>query len=432
MAGSMTDHVAEEIHDELHVRSLVLDDGARRIAFAICDSCAIPSEVIAPAKHLINSYTGIPMTHIVVAASHTHSAPAAAYLFQSKPDPRYQEFLSVRIADAVRMAVRRLRPARVGWGSGRAEGLVFNRRYFLKPGTMPPNPFGSTGDQVKMNPVPGSPDIVRAAGPVDPEVSLLAVEDTAGKPIAVLASYALHYVGGCPSSDVTADYFACWARAMNRLAGAEFVAILANACSGNINNVNFLSPRVAKQPYQQMESVAARLAAESSQVWKSIEFHDSARVDASSEDLALGVRLPGKEDLEWARQTLRDAPGDGIYRDVRHIYAREALVMGGAAGSPWPATVPAPVSALRIGDLGIATFPGEAFVEMGLEVKKKSPFRSSMLIELANDYRGYIPTVEAHAQGGYETWRAKSSYLEVEAAPKMVARALAQLNRLTG
>ena len=67
---------------------------------------------------------------------------------------------------------------------------------------------------------------------------------------------------------------------------------------------------------------------------------------------------------------------------------------------------------------------------MGLEIKAKSPFRPTMLIELANDYRGYIPTVEGHRNGGYETWRAKSSYLEVQAAPKLVAAALRGLAAL--
>ena len=88
------------------------------------------------------------------------------------------------------------------------------------------------------------------------------------------------------------------------------------------------------------------------------------------------------------------------------------------------------VQALRIGNLGVATFPGEAFVELGLDVKARSPFNPTMMVELANDYRGYIPTVEGHAAGGYETWRAKSSYLERDAAPKMVASALRQLTSL--
>jgi hypothetical protein len=96
----------------------------------------------------------------------------------------------------------------------------------------------------------------------------------------------------------------------------------------------------------------------------------------------------------------------------------------------YPKSVKTPIQALRIGSLGIATYPGEAFVELGLEAKAKSPFQPTFLIELANDYCGYIPTEEGHALGGYETWRAKSSYLETQAAPKMVASALRQLAKL--
>src|SRR4051794_19553636 len=97
LAGGMTDRIATDVHDELLVRSLVLDNGQNRLGFAICDSCAIPGDLIAKAKHLINSYTGIPMTNMLVAATHTHSAPPAAHLFQSAPDPKYQDWLAVRI-----------------------------------------------------------------------------------------------------------------------------------------------------------------------------------------------------------------------------------------------------------------------------------------------------------------------------------------------
>ena len=90
----------------------------------------------------------------------------------------------------------------------------------------------------------------------------------------------------------------------------------------------------------------------------------------------------------------------------------------------------APVQAMRIGALGIGTFPGEAFVELGLNLKAKSPFKPTLLVELANDYRGYIPTLRGFEEGGYETWRAKSSYLEKEAAAKMTASLLRQLGTL--
>jgi hypothetical protein len=150
---------------------------------------------------------------------------------------------------------------------------------------------------------------------------------------------------------------------------------------------------------------------------------------ATQEELEFAVRLPSKADIAEAYKILAAAGwtkgSKEQVTDRRAIYARETVYL-----AEYPQTVRTPIQALRIGPLGLATFPGEAFAELGLEVKAKSPFKPTMLIELANDYRGYIPTPEAHANGGYETWRAKSSYLEVNAAPKMIASAVRQLEKL--
>ncbi len=435
LAGLMTDRKATEIHDELHVRALALDNGNARLGIAVIDSCAVPRTIIDRAKEMVRERAGVPASHLLVSATHTHTAPAAAYLFQSQPDPKYVEGLAVRIADCLQLAFARLEPARIGFGSGSEPRLVFNRRYYMKPGSIPPDPFGRTTDRVKMNPPPGSPDIVKPAGPTDPEVSVLAIESADRRPIALLASYALHYVGGTGPGHVSADYFGAWADTMERLAGRAdsnrfppFVPILANACSGNINGVNFQKPREQHAPYEQMRTYAEILAAECFRTWRTLEFNNTAELAASIEEMELGVRMPSSGDIAAARKILDNAghaPLNG-YKQLPEIYARETVLLS----ETFPARVKTFVQALRIGGLGIATYPGEAFVELGLEAKAKSPFRPTMLIELANDYRGYIPTVEGHELGGYETWRAKSSYLEKNAAPTMVASAVQQLGAL--
>lgn len=424
IAGSMRNHTAKDVHDELHARCLVLDNGIAKLAFVVVDSCAVAGEVIASAKRQIERHTGIPAHRVLVSATHSHSAPAAARLFQSEPDPGYQEFLAVRISDAVRRAINRLQPAKIGWGAGKEERLLFNRRYFMKPGTIPPDPFGRTTDQVLMNPGMGNPNIVRPSGPIDPDVSILGVTTASGEPLCALGSYALHYVGA-PGGTISADYFAAWADEMGaRLeAGKHFLGILANACSGDVNNVNFMGPEKKYAPFERIREVAAMLAEESVRVWRRIRFADWVELDGTIEELNLKVRKPAPDEVAEARKLLAGAPGDVSGR--RQIYAKETVQL-----ADFPATVTAPVQAMRIGGLGIAAFPGEAFTELGLEVKRKSPFQPTFLIELANGYVGYIPTVEAHRLGGYETWRAKSSYLEVEAAPKVVGAALRGLRKL--
>jgi hypothetical protein len=288
-----------------------------------------------------------------------------------------------------------------------------------------------------MNPPSGSPNILRPEGPVDPDVGILAVESLRGRPICVVGNYALHYVGGVGRGHLSADYFTYWADDMAQQAGITpasgfppFVGILTNACSGHSVSSDHRVPQKQYPPYVKMQWVAGVLAAESYRVWRTIEYHDWVELTASQEELDLAVRLPGKEDIAAARKILAAAgwtPGSTKQvTDRRAIYARETVYL-----AEYPKMVKTPVQALRIGSLGLATFPGEAFAELGLEVKAKSPFSSTMLVELANDYHGYIPTPEAHENGGYETWRAKSSYLEPAAAPKMVQSAIRQLQKLS-
>ena len=133
--------------------------------------------------------------------------------------------------------------------------------------------------------------------------------------------------------------------------------------------------------------------------------------------MELEVRKPSLREVRNARHILKNV--GPVLESLEEIYARETVLMAN-----WPKKVEAPMQALRIGDVGIVTFPGEAFVELGLEIKKRSPCPATFCIDLSNDYLGYIPTVTAHAQGGYETWRARSSFLERTAAPILVSAAL--------
>ena len=423
LAGGMRDNIATEIHDELHVRGLVLDNGKARIAMATVDSCAVPRAIFDRAKGLIAQHTGIPGSHVLLSATHSHSAPAATHLFQSQADPKYIDLLAIKIADCIRLAVGRLQPARVGYGTGREDRLVFNRRFYMKPGTIPPDPFGRKSDRVLMNPPVGSANIDRPAGPTDPEVSVLAVETVDGNPIALYASYALHYVGGVGGGHISADYFGAWAESMVRLAGKQFVPILANACSGNINGVDFRGTPAKYAPYVMMRNYADILAAESFRVWRTLKFTEEIELAASIEEIPFETRLPSRDDVDEARKLLGLKPGPFTGR--AEIYARETMLL-----ADYPRQVKTFVQAMRVGSMGIATYPGEAFVELGIETKAKSPFKTTMMVELANDYRGYLPTVEGHELGGYETWRAKSSYLEKQAAPKLVASAMRQLGML--
>ena len=415
--GSMSDRTATQARDPLHARCLVLEDGDARLAIAVVDSCMIPRDLLDDAKAQASKLTGIPVDRMLVSATHAHSAPTVTGVFQSEPDTDYRRFLARRIAEGIKEANDRLAPAQAGWAVGNEPGQVFNRRWLLKEGTLFEDPFGRKRDQVKMNPGYGNKDVAKPAGPVDPQVSVLSVRATDGTPIALLANYSLHYVGGVPRDDLSADYFGAFAR---KFSG---VAILSNGSSGDINNNNYGGGRPPRRkPYEQIERVAEAVARAARGAMENVTYHDRVPLAMAEEEIELSVRQPAVEDIERAKKILDAAKGRAL-RGRPEIYARETLLL-----SDYPSTVRLKLQALRIGDLGIVAIPCEVFVEIGLEIKRRSPLKPTFMIELANGYNGYLPTPEHHQLGGYETWRARSSYLEANAS-RMITGNLLNLLR---
>lgn len=426
--GGMTDRQASGAHDPLHARCLVLDDGSTKLAIVVCDLCMIPREVCDEAKRIAEKATGIPQRHILISATHTHEAPTVAPVFQSDPNPEYPPYLTEQIAKGIQRAHAQLEPARIGWAVGSDPTQLFNRRWRLKPGTMPENPFGRRDDLVKMNPGVGSENLVEPAGPIDPEVPIVSVQSTSGRPIALLANYSLHYVGGV--EPLSADYFGAFAERIQELIGAgaaqpAFVGIMSNGTSGDVNNVNFRGPpRPRMAAFEQCRVVADSVARAAHAAYQTISYHDWVPLAVSEREIELGVRLPSAADVAEAEKIVAAAKGP-VLQGLREVYARETIKL-----RDYPPTVKARLQAMRIGELGIVSSPCETFTEIGLEIKRRSPLKPTFTIELANGYNGYLPTPEQHALGGYETWRARSSYLEVNASTKIVATLLELLGEV--
>jgi neutral ceramidase len=424
--GGMRDQQAASAHDPLHARALVLDNGAVKLAIVVCDSCALPRTIMDEAKNLAAQATGIPVENQLISATHTHEAPTAVSVFQSDPDPEYVTFLTQQIAKAIQKAHANLTPAQIAWGVGKDPTQVFNRRWKMKPGTMPLNPWGDTSDKVKMNPGRMNPGLIEPAGPTDPEVSILAVRTREGRPISVLANYSLHYVGGVPP--LSADYFGEFAKRIGRLVGADnsspaFVGIMSNGTSGDINNVNFKIPEPPrKAAFKQIEIVAESVAQAAYAAYQQLEFKDWVPLAVSQKEIELGVRRPSDDEVAKAKEYVAKLE---VLKSLQEVYARETIKL-----ADYAPTVKARLQAMRIGDLGIVSSPCETFVETGLAIKRESPLKPTFVIELANGYNGYLPTPEQHELGGYETWRARSSYLAVDAETKIRATLLELLKEV--
>ncbi|HUQ64762.1 MAG TPA: hypothetical protein VM101_01305 [Flavitalea sp.] len=429
--GQFQDRRVQNIHDETYARSLVLDDGETCLAIVVMDLCAASREMIDRAKARAHEATGIPTQNMLISATHTHSAGTAVPVFQSTPDPVFVDFLSDRAADAIIRAYKNRMPARIGWAVGHEPSEVFNRRWKMKPNTQMPNPFGGQ-DQVKMNPGQGNPALLEPAGPVDPEIPVISIQSYDSVPIGVLANYSLHYVGGVPDDEISADYYGMFASRIGELLNTgnkmkPFVGMMTNGTSGDINNVNVSVDKSAPDaPYVRMRMVANIVAAEAYKAILNIKYYDWVSLASFQQEISLGVRKPDKKEISRAKDIVSRAK-DSVMMTTDEVYARETLLM-----KDYPDQVPIILQAFRIGDLAITAIPNEVFAEIGLELKAKSPFKPTFNIELANGYNGYLPTPAQHKLGGYETWRARSSYLEVDAAPKITQTLFSLLNKLHG
>ena len=415
IVGGFVPFPATSVHDELHARCLVLDDGKTRLALVVCDLLGISRDVDIEARKLIHEETGIPPEHVLICAVHTHSACSA---MGKAPPKEYNRFVARRIADGVQIALGALRPAQAAFVTAEAPEHVFNRRWLMKPGTAPPNPFGAV-DQVKMNPPGGSPDLVEPAGPTDPTVSILALREPGGRPIAVFSSYSLHYVGGVRSGDISADYYGMYCHELERLLGAEdqappFVAMMANGTSGDINNVNFRKPRPKMEPYAKMRYVAEDVAHKVHAALAKAEYRDGVTLAARYREPMIAFRRPTAEQIAWAEQTLAHAAPTSDKADLPAIYARRTIAV-----AKYPEAIPVPLQILRIGPLCIGTMPTEPFCEIGLEFNKRSPIQPAFLVSLSHGSLGYLPTPRHFPLGGYETWIG-TSHLEPQASEKML------------
>jgi hypothetical protein len=248
--------------------------------------------------------------------------------------------------------------------------------------------------------------------------------------LALLANYGLHYVGGYVAGQISADYFAVFAGRVAEQLNAErldtaFVAMMSNGASGDVNNIDFRHPRPSQPFWTRMREVAFDLADEAVRIYREIEHQEEVVLSAAAE-LKLGVRRPDPQRMAWAKKVLA-AVKNPKRLSRPEIYASEALEL-----AAFPAEVSLPVQAIRIGELGIGAIPCEVFAETGLAIQAQSPLKPTFIIELANGYNGYLPTPLQHELGGYETWPARSAYLEVQAEVKIRQAVLPLLEKLAG
>jgi len=431
--GGFLSRTADKVHDRLHMRWLVLDDGRTRVALGVLDTCVIPVEFADAVKARATKLTRIPAERIMLSATHTHSAPSLMQCLGTPPDPNYPAFALPRIVEGLKRAVDNLAPARVGWAVVQAPQHTHTRVWIRRPDKMLTDPFGEVSVRANMHPGHQNPDAIGPVGPSDPVMTLLAVQSPDGQPIALFANYSMHYFG---APAVSADYYGLFAEKVaaslrdatssstttaSRSDAATFVGIMSQGTSGDQHWMDYSQPR---RPVT-MDDYAAELAQIAADAYKTIAFHNSAPLVMQEKTLRIATRQPDAKRLAWARDLVAKM-GNRQPKSQPEVYAREALWL---KENPTRAVK---LQALRVGELGIAIWPCEVFAISGLKIKAQSPLQPTMNIELANAEEGYIPPPEIFPLGGYNTWPCRSAGLEPNAEPKIVDALLGLLENISG
>lgn len=432
MPGGFSANQAEKAHDPLHSRALVLSDDALTLTLVVVDNLGLAPDVVAEAKSRASEATGISEDRMLICSTHTHSGPSSSAQESSPPPAKAYRILIVNgIAQSIIDAHKRLAPAKIGFGKHPLADEVFNRRWYLKEGQMPLNPFGQM-DTVKMNPGTNPEVLDRPAGPTDPDIMVISVVNAKKKPVALWANYALHYVGGVPQGEMSADYFGEFARLMPSRLGADesFVAMMSNGASGDINNIPFGIVRPPREPFEQIRIVAQKAADTAWLAHREISEHrDDFVLGMAERELTFRYRRPTEEQIKEARRILLVSNPEEVAKLPRLApdYARRTL----SAAEREEETLTTIVQAIRIGDYAICGIPFETLVEIGLDLKARSPFGSTMVIGLANARHGYLPSPAQHQLGGYETWLG-TNYVEENASVLITDTLLEMLGELHG
>jgi neutral ceramidase len=352
---------SEGISDELYAKALVLDDGQNKIAIVSADLLWVPLETTNEVRELVKQKIGVPESNVLICATHTHFGPKVEKIRKdwpdtpnSKVDKSYVQKLTKKIAESILTAAKNTGPVKLGMVKGEISEIVYNRRT--------KKPDGKVAMTFRLP--PADPNL--AFGPIDPQVSILRVEDSSRKLVGTIVNYACHPVCGATDNEefysISADYPGYTSRVVEQMEGG--ICLFALGTAGNMNPV-----RIEGENHR--SRIGKALGGE---VLRRLQFVSTSG-DIALKALKKQVILPIKKDLPAER--------------IRDVNKPEEILT-------------TEIQVLRMGDIYILGLPGEVLVEIGLEIKKRSGIENLFIISLSNDACGYVCLSQAYDEGGYE------------------------------
>jgi len=418
LAGYYEPRGSVDVLDDLVAKAVVLEKDGVKAALVVCDLISLPRPTVVAARELIEKQTGIPGKHVMISATHEHTGPvlsrgsARDKMDGGSGDPavRYTAELPAKIAQCAAEANKRLAAARVSVGIGREDGVSFNRRFWMKDGS------------VSWNPPKNDPGIIRPAGPIDPDVGVLYFDTLDAKPLVTYVNFAMHpdTTGG---TRVSADYPGALARRLADYKGEAMLTIFANGACGNINHLNNHWSAQKSGPAE-AKRLGTILAGDVLKTYPQLKPVVAGPLRARSQIVELPLPKVAPEDLARAREVVKRV-SDRKTTFMEKVQAYKVLDVAARDGK----LLEAEVQVIALGDqIAWVSLPGEVFVELGLSIKKASPFPYTMIAELANGSVGYIPNKSAYPEGNYEVVSARcaegSGEMLVTAAIKILEEIL--------
>ena len=410
----------EEVEDPLFADVLVLRQGGERIVLAALDVVNIEERWGWRMREGVGRRLGLPPERVIVLASHTHFGPAtgagSSVPVTQEKHRRWADRTVEAVIDAAVQADARREPVTLHVGRRDVSPMVYNRRLRRPDGTccivyqlpLPPDEEGLT------------------FGPVEPNLTLLRFDGAAGKPALYLVSAAIHpVVGGGNFYGISADYPGVLRQALERAGGAPAVFALGTAANlvpiqrgpGQRERIGRYLAGAALEAAALAQPTGVRLAFRHERIelpaGRRLPPDEMAKAVAAARARAAAARAAGAS--RWEVQRAED--------EAEHLEAlRKAAELRGPGD-----TVPFEISAIALGDLGILCLPGEIFAETGLHLQARSPFPKTLVLSLANQATGYLPTRAAMWAGGYEMRVSQMSEESEEAACAAGVRLLLQV-----
>jgi sugar phosphate isomerase/epimerase len=420
MSGYFRERLSTGTSNPLRAKAIVLRQGHERAALVFCDIIGLSLDVSSRVRRKAAEKTDIPVANILIAATHTHTGPLyfgalrkhfhdlAMAKYGNDPYEKvdYPSQLVSRLVKVITQAQAAAKHVRLEAGVAEQQGLSFNRRFHMKNGT------------VRFNPGVLNPDIVRSAGPIDPDVGMVFFREADGSgATAALVNFTLHLdtVGG---TKYAADYPFYLEQSLRKTHGSELVVLFGTGTCGDINHID-----VTKRQRLKTDYIGNTLAETVNVKAGRLEAVAEPALAVRSEVVQAPLQRYGPQKLAWAYENIKKV-GTRALSFLEQVEAYKILAVEMRGGE----TMPLEVQVFRLArGVAVVGLPGEVFVDLGLAIKRASPFPTTLVIELCQDAPGYIPTKKAFAEGSYET---VNSRIAPGGGEKMVEAAVRLLKEL--